>query len=128
MMQISASPWRVLDEKHQKAFLKAVILRQKFASTFVTLARQAGRDGEPILRNLEYNYPGKGYGSIRDEFMMGRDLLVAPILKKGCTRRKVVLPPGKWRADDGALLVGPCEMTVSAELERLPHFVRETEH
>ena len=123
MMQISASPWRVLDAEHQAMFSNVLALRQKFAPRIAALAEKAGRDGEPILRNLEYNYPGMGYAGIIDEFMMGDDLLVAPVLKKGARSRKVVLPPGKWKADDGQVYNGPATIEVAAPLSRLPHFV-----
>ena len=86
------------------------------------LAKKAGEDGEPILRSLEYAYPGRGYAGVIDEFMMGDDLLVAPILEKGAVTRKVVLPPGKWLADDGKTYIGPARITVDAPLGRLPHF------
>ena len=124
MMQISASPWRVLDEEHQKAFLAAVALRQKFAPTFVELAKRAAKDGEPIMRPLEYVFPGRGFAEIRDAFMMGEDLLVAPVVEKGATSRVVVLPPGTWRADDGQVHEGGRTVSVETPLERLPHFVR----
>ena len=126
MMQISASPWRVLSAEHQAIFSGIVALRQKFAPTFAALAAKAGRDGEPILRPIEYNFPNAGCAKVIDEFMMGEDLLVAPVLEKGATARKVVLPPGKWRADDGTAYEGPAEITVDAPLSRLPHFRRET--
>ena len=123
-MQISASPWRVLDEEHQKAFLAAVALRQKFAPKFVALAKNAAKTGEPIMRPLEYVFPGDGYAEIRDEFMMGEDLLVAPAVEKGAVSRTVVLPPGTWRADDGQVHEGGRTVSVETPLERLPHFVR----
>lgn len=126
MMQISASPWRVLDERHQAIFSEILALRQKFAPKIVALAKKAGEDGEPILRNLEYNYPGMGYAGIIDEFMMGDGLLVAPVLKKGATSRKVVLPPGKWSADDGQVYDGPATIEVAAPLSRLPYFVKHS--
>ena len=122
MMQISASPWRVLDAKHQTIFSDIVALRQKFAAKFAAYAKKTGEDGEPILRSLEYNYPGQGYAAVIDQFMMGEDLLVAPVLKKGASSRKVVLPPGTWRGDDGRTYVGPAELTVETPLARLPHF------
>jgi alpha-glucosidase len=122
MMQISASPWRVLDAKHQAIFSDIVALRQKFAAKFAALAKKAGEDGEPILRSLEYNYPAQGYHAIIDQFMMGEDLLVAPVLKKGAASRKVVLPPGRWRGDDGKTFDGPVTITVETPLARLPHF------
>ncbi len=124
MMQISASPWRVLDARHQSAFKKAVEVRQKFASRIAALAKRAGEDGEPILRSLEYNYPGQGYASVIDEFMMGEDLLVAPVLEKGATSREVTLPPGRWRDANGKVHEGPARITVPAPLECLPYFER----
>ena len=126
MMQISASPWRVLDERHQAIFRDILALRQKFAPMIAALAKKAGEDGEPILRNLEYNYPGMGYAGIIDEFMMGDGLLVAPVLKKGATSRKIVLPPGKWSADDGQVYDGPATIEVAAPLSRLPYFVKHS--
>ena len=56
--------------------------------------------------------------------MMGEDLFVAPVLRKGMAARDVALPPGTWRADDGSVVSGPCKITVRTPLSRLPHFVR----
>jgi alpha-glucosidase len=125
MMQFSASPWRVLDAEKQQIVRDAVALRQRFAPMIVSLAKETARTGEPILRNLEYNFPAQGYAAIKDEFMMGETLLVAPQLAKGATSRQVVIPPGTWKADDGTTIVGPTTVTVSTPLSRLPHFVRQ---
>ena len=122
MMQFSASPWRVLNKEHQQIIRDTVAIRQKFAARFVDLARASGHTGEPMLRNLEYNYPGMGYAAVRDQFMMGTELLVAPVVEKGQTERKVVIPPGTWIADDGETVVGPKTVTVKTPLSRLPFF------
>ena len=122
MMQFSASPWRVLNKEHQQIIRDTVATRQKFAARFVDLARASGHTGEPMLRNLEYNYPGMGYAAVSDQFMMGTDLLVAPVVEKGQTERKVVIPPGTWIADDGETVVGPKTITVKVPLSRLPYF------
>ena len=124
MMQISASPWRVLSPEHQELFKKIVSLRQKFAPKFVELAKESARTGEPMMRNLEYNFPGMGYADINDEFMMGSDLLVAPVVKKGVKSRRVVIPSGRWRGDDGKTVEGPAAIEVPTPLERLPYFER----
>ena len=125
MMQFSASPWRVLDKEHQAAVKDAVALRQRFAPRFVKLAEECAKTGEPMLRNLEYNYPGRGYAKIKDQFMMGDFLLVAPQTEKGGKARKVVVPPGSWRGDDGAVVEGPVEITVQTPLSRLVYFTKE---
>ena len=124
MMQFSASPWRYLGAEHQQIVRDIVKMRQeKHAAFFVELARDCGKSGEPMIRNLEYNVPGRGYGKIRDEFMMGTSLLVAPVLEKGATTRRVILPPGAWTADDGKVYDGPATVEIATPLSRLPHFV-----
>ena len=125
MMQISASPWRVLDQEHQLLFNEVVALRQRFAPLLVELAKESAKTGEPMMRNLEYEFPGMGYAGVKDEFMMGDRLLVAPVIKKGAVERKVVIPPGKWRDADGKVFAGPAEVVVSAPLAKLPYFVKE---
>ena len=125
MMQFSASPWRCLDAEKQQIIRDTVALRQKFSARFVELAAECGRTGEPMIRNLEYMFPGKGYAAIKDEFMMGDFLLVAPVLEKGATSRKVVIPRGIWLADDGQSVTGPIEISVKAPLSRLPYFLRK---
>ena len=122
MMQISASPWRVLSKEHQRIFKQTVELRQKFAPLFVELAKASAKTGEPMMRNMEYCFPGMGYADIKDQFMMGDNLLVAPVVEKGATSRKVILPPGRWRSADGRTYIGATVIEVSASLAQLPYF------
>ena len=123
MMQFSASPWRCLDAGNQEIVKNVVALRQRFAPKFVELAKESAKTGEPMMRNLEYSFPDMGLSEVKDEFMMGDWLLVAPVVEKGVSSRKVVLPPGRWLADDGSEVLGPCEITVTTPLSRLPHFL-----
>jgi len=123
MMQISASPWRVLDKKYQAIFKSIIDLRQRFVPRIEKLVRHSAKSGEPIMRSLEYVFPNRGYSEIKDQFMVGDDLLVAPVLEKGAKSREVVLPPGEWMADDGQMFIGNCRIRVSTPIERLPYFV-----
>jgi len=124
MMQFSAAPWRLLKGEHLDALRRAVATRMKFADRIVALARSCAVSGEPMLRNLEYAFPGRGYAGVADQFMLGDSLMVAPQVRKGARKRKVILPPGTWRADDGQVHVGPAEVEVETPLCRLPYFER----
>ena len=64
------------------------------------------------------------HADIKDQFMMGDDLLVAPVVEKGAKSRKIVLPPGKWRADDGEVYIGSVTIEIPTPLSRLPYFER----
>jgi alpha-glucosidase (family GH31 glycosyl hydrolase) len=49
---------------------------------------------------------------------------VAPVLTRGARSRVVLLPPGRWRAPDGAVSRGPTRIEVRAPLGELPVFER----
>ena len=124
MMQFSAAPWRLLKGEHLEAVKKAAWTRMKFADRFVALAKECAKTGEPMLRNLEYCFPGNGWESVNDQFMIGDFLMVAPQVQKGARTRTVAVPPGKWRADDGSVVEGPRTITVDTPIARLPYFER----
>jgi alpha-glucosidase (family GH31 glycosyl hydrolase) len=123
MMQFSLSPARVLDHAHLLAVRGAVDLHQSLVPRIAGLAEHAARTGEPILRALAYAYPG--YDGVRDQFLLGDDLLCAPVLEKGATSRRVLVPAGRWVGGDGLVTVGPTETTVPVELDTIPMWTRE---
>ena len=88
-------------------------------------ARAVARTGEPILRPLAWHWPSQGYEAITDQFLLGADLLVAPVVEKGARKRSVTFPPGRWRGDDGSLVEGPTTREVAVPLARLPYYERQ---
>lgn len=125
MMQFSVAPWRVLDKKHMDAVKIAVEKRQYFTPVILQLAKEAAATGEPILRSMEYVFPHQGYEQESSLFMLGDDILVAPVLESGAQTRTVKLPKGsRWRADDGKLYKGGTTVTIATPLERLPYFTK----
>ncbi len=125
MMQFSWAPWRVLDKNHAQMCLDAAGLHKKFAPYIVELVKRSAVSGEPIVRHMEYAYPHAGYERVLDQFMLGEDVLVAPVIKKGQTRREVKLPQGKWKYLGKTEYTGGCTVTVDAPLEILPYFIKE---
>lgn len=125
MMQFSAAPWRVLRDEVKVGYCRdAAMLHVRFGELILQLAEKAARTGEPILRPLAYNFPQDAYETVVDQFMLGTDILVAPVIERGAVRRSVALPGGRWRADDGAEYDGPARIVVDAPLARLPWFER----
>lgn len=122
MMQFSAAPWRLLDEEYLAYCRDAAHLHVRFGAEIWRLAQESARSGEPLLRSLEYVYPGEGYTEVMDQFLLGERWLVAPVVEKGARARKVVFPPGEWEDEDGRRYSGPAKATVHAPLSRLPLF------
>ncbi len=124
MMQFSAAPWRVLHPGNMEIARQAAKLHEQAGPEILALAKRSAATGEPIVRSLEYQYPSRGYGAITDQFLLGEEVLVAPVLHKGATERTVIFPPGAWRGDDGRTVRGPAKETVKAPLTRLPWWRR----
>lgn len=125
MMQFSAAPWRVLDKPRLQAVKKVVETRQKFVPYILELAEKAARTGEPIVAPLEYHYPHQGYVEIKDQFMLGDRIIVAPVVEKNQPQKRVTLPPGKWKSDRGEIYDGGKVITVKTPIDRLPFFEKQ---
>jgi alpha-glucosidase (family GH31 glycosyl hydrolase) len=99
------------------------------------------RRGMPPMRQLALAYPRDRRGAgIDDEFLLGPDLLVAPVLEPAMDERALYVPPGRWvdlwrsaayREGSGAIVLreatilrGRRYATVPSPLAELPILVR----
>ncbi len=69
-------------KEHFKYCSDMIALRQKLAPHILELARHSANSGEPVIRHMEYVFPGCNYEKINDQFMLGDDILVLPLWKK----------------------------------------------
>ncbi len=100
--------------------------RVRMMPYWYTLAWEASRKGWPLVRPLWWNRTEhEALWDVDDEYMIGDDLLVAPVLEEGAEGRKVTLPEGIWMSlEDNTWHQGPCQLRVAAQLDQLPRFVR----
>jgi alpha-glucosidase len=124
MMQFSVAPWRILDKTHFDAVSKAVKLRDKFTCYILRMVDNTAKTGEPILRPMEYNFPNNGYESVKDQFLIGDSLLVAPVLEKNAIKRTVLVPKGTWKNEAGQIFKGPKTVEMNAEIDVLPYLMK----
>ena len=72
-------------------------LRYQLLPYNYTVAREASDSGLPMMRALWLHYPDDLQAvSIGDQYLWGRDLLVAPVVNKQATKRRLYLPAGTW--------------------------------
>lgn len=119
-------PWEYAG-KARAAASRFLRLRGSLVPYLYTLARSAHDGGLPIVRAMYLQWPEREGAYRRDrQYMLGRDLLVAPVARPGDPGRKTVwFPPGTW-VDffTGERHVGPRVETLSVPLERMPLFAR----
>lgn len=123
MMQFSVAPWRILSAENMKIIRAMAQLHVQKSPYILACARETARTGEPIVRSLEYEFPHQGYEKVHDQFMLGSRLMVAPMTTPG-TSRTIVLPPGRWRDDQGRVFRGRRTIQQQVPLWRLPYFER----
>lgn len=122
MMQFSVAPWRVLSAANNRICKDMAVLHARFGEEILNLAKRSAVTGEPIVKPLAWFWPDAGYEGIKDQFILGHDLLVAPVVQKGARSRKVIFPEGIWRGDDGSEVHGPVTIEIDVPLERLPYY------
>jgi alpha-glucosidase (family GH31 glycosyl hydrolase) len=122
MMQFSVAPWRVLNNENSKICKEMAKLHEMMGDEILSLAKESALTGEPIVRNMEYVFPHKGYEKIKDQFLIGDNILVAPVIEKNMYSREIVFPEAEWKGDDGSIVQGPCKIDVDVPLSRLPWY------
>jgi alpha-glucosidase (family GH31 glycosyl hydrolase) len=88
--------------------------------------KEACETGMPIIRALWLRYPSDKLAVARgDEYLYGRDILVAPVVEKGAAERKLYLPRGRWFDFwTQEAMEGGREITRKVDLETLPLYIR----
>jgi len=90
-----------------------------------SLARAYEADGLPLMRPLFLHYPDDPRcANLRDEYLYGQDLLVAPVMTRGASRRKVYIPEGEWLGLWDGRPVLPGRVAVPAPFGKPPVFYR----
>lgn len=90
-----------------------------------TLARQTYDTGMPPMRAMWLHYPDDPKAiSLGDQYMWGRDLLVAPVYIKGATQRSLYLPEGLWYDFWTNETQSGGDVTRQVDLATLPLYVR----
>ena len=114
-------------EEFTKINRATVELRYRLLPYLYTLFEEHTRTGAPVMRPLWFEYPGdqRTY-TIEGEYLVGRDLLVAPVLTESATKRGVYFPAGDNWVDwwTGRTYEGGRDYEIEAPLARLPLFAR----
>lgn len=123
---IKQEPWS-FGPKYEEIIKKYIQLRYKWLPYLYTLFKEASQTGVPVMRPLLMTYPEdeKTY-RCNDQFLVGDNVMIAPIVRPGGTHRVVYFPEGNWYDywTEEYISGGQYQM-VEAPLEKLPIYIKE---
>lgn len=119
------TPWS-FDQQTVNVYRALSVLHEQAAPLIMKLWQQADRTGIPPTRPLWLEFPGDPRAAAQQqEWTLGDDVLVAPVVVEGAVARAVYFPAGCWRDPQTGLAErGPRSVVVSAPLTRLPYFFK----
>jgi alpha-glucosidase len=125
MSSVQQEPW-AFGPEIEVICKRAIELRYELLPALVTAFWECSQTGLPIMRPLVLAYQSDPRcATLDDQFLLGSDLLVAPVLEPGVSGRRVYLPAGAWFDFwTGARHAGGRDVWAEAPLERIPLFVK----
>ncbi|XP_045501448.1 myogenesis-regulating glycosidase-like [Colias croceus] len=130
-MQYSYVPWN-FDNETIEISKKYTDLHAEYADQIYAAMHASVHDGSPVNPPLWWIDPTDPEALvIADEYLLGEEILVAPVLKEGARTRNIYLPAGTWfeEGDPDRAHLGPIWLkNYPAPLETLPYFVKHKEN
>jgi len=119
-------PWSFGDEI-TNIVRKFIELRYQLLPYLYTMFYKYVKEGVPMLQSLVYYNQEDSQTHFRtDEFLFGEQILVCPIQEPNAKGRRMYLPKGKWyNYWTEEVVTGGIEKWVSADIDKLPLFVKE---
>lgn len=118
-------PW-TFGEDWEATNRRYIELRYRLLPYLYTVFEDMTRTGAPIVRPLFFDYPRDPRCRNRDyQYMVGRDILCAPVVEEGARTRTLYLPEGNWYDFwTNEPVAGGREITVESPVEHLPMYIR----
>ena len=123
------TPWNVAEQHGDPSvvpmFRRFVRLRELLVPYLVEQAERSLADGKPLMRALFFEVEDDPrIWDFPEQYYLGGDMLVAPVLEPGARSRPVYLPEGEWvDAWTGEAAEGPAVVGCDAPLDRIPVYI-----
>ena len=115
-------------EENTETLAKYIRFREAMRPYTRRVMEEAHELGRPVMRPMFYEFPEQECcWDMREQYMFGSDILVAPVLYEGQTEREVYLPAGaRWTCvHDGKVYEGGGTVIIDAPLEVIPVFLKD---
>ncbi len=101
-------------------------LRERLVPYLKDQAKRSIESANPLMRALYFDWPSdEKVWDYPLQWMLGDEILVAPVLQEGAERWDIYLPEGSWvDAFTGAVVAGGAVVTRSVPLDEIPVYVK----
>jgi alpha-glucosidase len=130
-MQFSYLPWDFKDSVSydiEAIVKKYVDLHIQYAPNIIRAMNQSISDGTPVNPPIWWVDPTDRIAlASDDEYLLGEEILVAPVVVLNAVSRDVYLPKGQWKdGNNGTVYTGPVTLlNYPAPIEVLPYFIKQ---
>lgn len=124
------TPWNIAERTGDPRVLAAsrryARLRERLVPYLAEQARRSAAAGMPLMRALCFDWPADPrIWAVPLQYLLGDDLLVAPVTEPGASTWDVYLPEGSWvDAWTGMPIAGPTTITRPVPIDLIPVYVR----
>lgn len=125
------SPWNLAslysDPSIIAVYRKFANLRMNLLPYIYCEAIHCAQAARPLMAHLLIDWPNDSLAwKIHDQYMFGRDLMVAPLTQEGAQGRTIYLPEGIWHdLFNSSVLSGGSTLEYPCSIDTLPVFVRD---
>jgi alpha-glucosidase (family GH31 glycosyl hydrolase) len=131
----SRAPWAMptepaYDDEMIAIYGRYTALREELVPYLAAAADDARMRGLPLVRPLVFEWPeDPEVGDLWDEYLLGPELLIAPVWRLGERSRSVYLPAGSWTdvRFPERTFTGPIRVEVEVPLDHIPVYRRTSE-
>jgi alpha-glucosidase (family GH31 glycosyl hydrolase) len=120
------TPDEIRDPSIEPICKKYLELRYRLMPYLYSAVKETCETGMPIIRAMWLHYPQDAAAAGRgDQYLYGRDILVAPVVEKAAATRSLYLPSGTWYDFwTKEKLAGGREIKRKVDLETIPLYIR----
>jgi alpha-glucosidase (family GH31 glycosyl hydrolase) len=124
------TPWNIAERTGEPRVLatyrRYARLRERLVPYLAGQARDAVAGARPLMRALFFDWPADAcVWEHPFQYMLGDDLLVAPVTEPGVKEWTIYLPAGGWvDAWTGEVFAGPSSIVRRVPIDEIPVFIR----
>ncbi len=114
-------------EENYEIIKNLILLRERLKPYICHYMEIAEKEGKPIMRPMFFDYcDDEVCYELEDQYFFGEDILFAPIVEQGQTKRSVYLPEGSWQdVNSGKIFAGKQWVECEVSIDRFIAFTKE---